>query len=706
MTFLNPLLLAGLALAAIPFVIHLFNFRKPRKVNFSSLEFIQELKKTTMQKVRIKQWLLLALRTLALCCLALVFARPTLDSGLGSVIAGDVRSSVGVVVDNSPSMSLRNADGGYLEQARSLMESIAQNMGPGDDLSIMTTSSIDASVFSSSGMAQEAIAGLEIAPSIHSLSDAVNRLVRDLSESGNVNRELYIISDGQVSTFGDTTGAATESIRAAGYYLGLGSSPPDNLSIEEVEVTGRIIEQGQPVGLNAVVRNYGSSVVENYVVSAYLDGSRVAQTTVEIPAGGSAIAELTITPQTRGWIHGEVRLEEDEFEFDNVRNFALNVPDVRRILVVGDPGPSLSYVRTAIEAGRTDGRTLFDVDVVNEGQIAGAGIDDYHVVFLVGLDALSSGEVNMIARYVQNGGGLVIFPGESLSIAGYNQMLGELGGGTIAGYVGARNLQQPVTRLQSLEEDHPLFDGIFDTGSDGEVEKPEVFYSIEYQPVRGTEQTLMMLGNGRPLLQELQHGNGTTLLFAIMPEPAWSDLPVRGLFVPLLYRSIYYLSSSGAGGFGEILAGQIGQVVIPGSMDEGSLSLTNAAGVEYVPEMRSVTGGTQVEITRPMSAQGLITLRADSAVVGVIPVNADPLESDLSRLDADDASEHLAAITGFPVLPVPVSGFSPDDLDEMISGARTGVEMWRPLLALGLLLLIVEMLVSRMWAPETASAGN
>ncbi len=82
MTFLNPLLLLGLFVAAIPLIIHLFNFRRPRRVDFSSLAFLKELQKSTMQRVRIKQLLLLALRMLALACLAMAFARPTLTGAL------------------------------------------------------------------------------------------------------------------------------------------------------------------------------------------------------------------------------------------------------------------------------------------------------------------------------------------------------------------------------------------------------------------------------------------------------------------------------------------------------------------------------------------------------------------------------------------------------------------------------------------------
>jgi hypothetical protein len=132
MTFLNPFILLGLAAAAIPLIIHLFNFRKPKRVDFSSLAFLKERQKTTMQRVRIKQWLLLLLRTLAIGCLVLAFARPTLTGGLGTALGGRATTSIALVIDNSLSMTLRDVQGEYLEQARAIAGSIIDQKEPAD----------------------------------------------------------------------------------------------------------------------------------------------------------------------------------------------------------------------------------------------------------------------------------------------------------------------------------------------------------------------------------------------------------------------------------------------------------------------------------------------------------------------------------------------------------------------------------------------
>ena len=99
MNFLNPLFLFGLAAAAIPVLIHLFTRRKPREVRFPSLEFLAEVNQSEIRRLRLKQWLLLLLRTLAVAFLALAMARPSLRGSAGnrgSDCSGDRSASVSI----------------------------------------------------------------------------------------------------------------------------------------------------------------------------------------------------------------------------------------------------------------------------------------------------------------------------------------------------------------------------------------------------------------------------------------------------------------------------------------------------------------------------------------------------------------------------------------------------------------------------------
>src|SRR5512136_1813631 len=111
MTFLNPLVLFGLAAAAIPILIHLLNLRKLKVVEFSSLRFLKELQKTRMRRLKLRQWLVLLFRTLLIVFLVLAFSRPALRGSVSALGAKRAASTIVVLLDDSPTMGMRNDHG-------------------------------------------------------------------------------------------------------------------------------------------------------------------------------------------------------------------------------------------------------------------------------------------------------------------------------------------------------------------------------------------------------------------------------------------------------------------------------------------------------------------------------------------------------------------------------------------------------------------
>src|ERR1043165_4949986 len=107
--FLNPLFLFGLGAAAIPVLIHLLTRRKPREVRFPSLDFLAEVNQSEIRRLRLKQWLLLLLRTLAAALRAMAMARPRMRGGVAGRAAG--ASTMVALVDVSGSMGAPDAEG-------------------------------------------------------------------------------------------------------------------------------------------------------------------------------------------------------------------------------------------------------------------------------------------------------------------------------------------------------------------------------------------------------------------------------------------------------------------------------------------------------------------------------------------------------------------------------------------------------------------
>ncbi len=700
MAFLNPLVLLGLAAAAIPILIHLFNFRKPRTVDFSSLAFLHELQKSTMRRVRIKQWILLALRTLAIACLVLAFARPTVQSGWATVFGGQVETSTALVLDHSLSMTVRDAQGDLMTQAQELASAVVETSETGDEVFVVGTAATGRpEAFRNPGPALDAIAELEPEAGATTAGSAVGRGFALLEGATNLNREVLIVSDLQASTFLDSARVPVpEGVRVT--LLPVGERRHTNVAVTEARVLSRIVEVGQPVEVEATLIAYGTEPLEGYTASLYLNGERVAQATTDLMPNVPATVTFTATPQTRGWLAGEVHTEEDEFEWDNTRHLVLHVPETRRVLLVRGAGQRADLADLALSLGGE--QTRFAVTTVPETALAAQNLDGFDVVVLVGPESLASGEQAALTQFVQGGGGLMVFPSERANAADYDALFIALGGGRLGDTVGQLGGVRPVAQFGRVDLEHPLFEGVFDgTSGQARLESPAIAFARPYQPGVGDENTLIALSTGTPFLQELRSGQGTAFVFAVAPDPRWSDFPVRGLFVPLLYRAVYYLAADADTGEA-LTVRQAGALRVSGGTE--GLRLVGPDGTEFAPEQRSVPGGVLLEIDDTVREPGVYDVMQDERLIRRVAFNPDARESDLSTLAPDEARRRLIAATGAEVRLLDAAGGQGLAAAERIAEERTGVELWNVFLMAALLFLLAEMLVAMQWRPEPVAA--
>ncbi len=696
MTFLNPLLLAALAAVAIPVVVHLFHFRRPQRLDVPTLRFLRAVEATAVRRLRLRQWLLLALRVTAVVALVLAFARPTRTAAFGGLFADGGARSVAVVVDNSRSMTLRDAQGDLFGQARRIAEATLEATGPGDERTVLATAAPSGArpvPFTTAGPALDALAALRPATGAEALTATVARAGSVLESAVHPRREVVVVSDLQASTFSDSVRAdlpADVSLT----LLPLAARVRPNTAVTEVRVATAMVEPGRPVRIEATVRRFGGRA-GTVAASLTLGGTRVAEASVAVTPGQPSTVVFTATPRTRGWTGGEVRIEADagageEAAWDDVRHFALHVPPPPRVLVVRGDGARTDLVALALGvAAERGGMALSEIA---EGALAGADLGRTDVVVLVGPTAVSAAAADRLGRFVAAGGGVLAFPGTPVDAL--NPALAAIGGGRIAGAVGA--LGGPsLGGLASTDLGHPIFAGVFDSSAPT-VESPDVRRAARYVPGRGDEQTLMQLAAGPPLLHEIRRGAGRTLHVGVAPDPAWSDLPERGLFVPLLVRSVAYLAAGSAIGDGAAPDGDR-TVRVEGAVGDGPLRLVGPAGA--VPaELRPVPGAVLVGLDGATSA-GVYRVVQGDRVLRTVAVNEDARESDPAVLEPAEAARRLEAATGRPVRLVDAR----DGAGVAAANGQTpGVPLWTWFLALALAALVAETAVATRWRPEAS----
>src|SRR5256885_10562682 len=106
MPFLTPGILGFLALASVPIIIHLLNRRRFLRIDWAPMKYLKLTIKSNRRRLRIEQFILLAVRTLAVLLLVLPVCRPVLSStGLGSWLGGRSRTSRLLVFNDSLSMA-------------------------------------------------------------------------------------------------------------------------------------------------------------------------------------------------------------------------------------------------------------------------------------------------------------------------------------------------------------------------------------------------------------------------------------------------------------------------------------------------------------------------------------------------------------------------------------------------------------------------
>ncbi len=708
MNFLNPLFLLGLLAVAVPVIIHLINLQRPQKVAFSTLSFFNELRKSTIRRIRIKQYLLLALRTLAIFFLALALARPFLPPTItGSVSSGESRS-VAILIDNSASMSRVGTDGPLIEQAKDIVDRIIRNGGSDDKFLLKTTNINDAS---NRGFvsANQAITELNDITSVnrgHYTEDQFKGIYEQLKETPGNQSVLYIVSDGQVSQFSSLEEIELEKSEEKSIsvqLIKLEKAKQQNVAIKSVSLESQLLSPGSPITLSVELENTGDAAVANQFLSLQVKGEITGQYETSLEPGASKDFLFEIVPDEVGYLSGQILLEGDEVNFDNTRHFVVHIPRQRSILLVNNNQESSSlssYIAPALEAARqTNARILFEEKQMDE---IGQGIwKDYDGLILNGLNNIPAYWHQELRQYVQDGGGVLFFPSEQGGIKSYNQFFSLFNAGRFDNVMGEYGSFETIAKMGELEEGHPVLDGIFNKEENEQirVDLPSLFYYYHYEPVSSSNNlTLLKAANGDVLLTEQRFGEGMLLISTLGADPGWSNFPVNPLFAPLYYRTILYASSPERGGLMQHQLGNPFEWIEPISETDITLSINDT---DYKPELQRQANGMKIVYDGKEWEPGILEISAGDQEI-LVAVNQNIMESYFDTLDQEQWQNMLDDKVYMSEI-ITASDLSTDKLDEQLRTSVFGKEIWNWFIWIALLFLITETLITRLYKAESTS---
>jgi hypothetical protein len=710
MTFLNPFALIGLIAAGIPILLHLLNLRKVRVIEFSTLSFLKELQPTTLRRLRIRQLLLLILRTLLIILLVLAFSRPTLKGTGASSLGARVKTTAVLAIDDSPSMERHDRKGSLWSQAIAAASGILNSLQDGDEIILLPFS------------AASSVASHPQLPSWHSIartrselnelrtgtvSGSLDRIFRMadgmFAKSVNAQQELYLISDFQEGLFSGRSDMPEVTARSGTrgfhtYAIRVGESSTPNLGISDARVVNSIIEQGKPFTVSVTLTNSSDQDVDNSVVSVFLNGTRVTAKAVDVKGGTSPTFEIPVVAGTAGFINGSVALDDDEFPFDNRRFFSINLRRELRVILLG-PSPSLRYIRAAIGTRSASGPTV-RMEESTIDRLSGSLLQKTDVLIIANASSMAASQIAAVKAFLESGGGMLYFPGPSTDARSYQALASAVG---LPDFRGLRSTtpasngtDASATLFEEVDQRHPIFQQMFQPRIGGDVrqsspprvESPHIWSHVMFGP-SPCATVVATLTDGSPFLIDRPVGSGRVLLFAIEAEPSWSDFPFKGLFVPLLLRSVSYVAQEQA-----IMPGTIAGSSLPALAylrGHGPLTihtpLGNTIAVPTIAsEAESLAGEALTEV-------GVYDVTEGSSTITRFVVNGAPGESLLRPAESEEV-EQVAARSGVETGQLTWIDDS-GSLGRVISEARFGVELWRLALLAALVVALLELLLAR-----------
>lgn len=684
MTFLNPIFLWASLAVLIPIIIHLFNFRRPKRVSFPDISLVKEVKKSVVKRMRLRQWLLLLARCLAILALVFLFANPVWRPNAADVVKG--HASVAVILDNSYSMKAGNDKGAYWIQAQALAREIIESHSKTDEFLVMCTDAPRLSFnFGEQQAAVKELRGLEIRQNKNSLETLLGSANDIFANASNQNRRMYFISDFQKSSILSDSSVSFKVPEGIDLNLvPLSTRKLPNAYISEHQVATQIIEAGKPVTLKLTLTNDAPDPIKNVNLRVVLGAENRPVGTEDLAGNSSKVVEVALLPKTSGWQAGYVEIDDYPVEFDNRRYFTFYVPFKENMLVVeGSPAPHLRLMFGG------DLINQFSVKFVSAREFAAENIDLYKSIVLSGVTEVPTGMAEKLSTHLKQGRSVMFFPGEKMNVSSVNSFLSSIQVGTFGEFVEA---PKGIT-ANSVDLDHPVFEGVFLKGSkQRKFDGPTLYKYYNFAPAAATIQnTILALPSKDPVLVESKLESGLFYTFNFFPGASWTDFTMKSSGLAMMVQIARVMNQTQQVQAAMELGGSETYRIKTQAKDVIRMVGENT---ELTPEQFLQSGYVVLRFDRQQFPEGNYALKQGETNLEQISFNVPDIESRLAAYDEQTLREYFSerGIEGVEVTPGVQGAIS--DAVEM---KNEGLPLWKYFLAAALLFLFVEFVLLRPW---------
>lgn len=681
MNFLAPAMLIGLAALAVPVWLHLINQRQVRTTDWAAMRFLRNQVQRHRNRLRLQDVLLLLLRCLLVSLTVLAFARPAWkilvppgeQKGAGPV-------AVVVVLDHSASMGVYEGSQTRWEKAKLAVREWLKSLPAGSMAALHLvsdrTESLLARPVPDVGMVEGLLEKATLCERGTDLLKGIRLACETLSEVTGLPREVHVFTDGQWIGWGQDGELERlleeyPEVRIVPHWVG--DRDVGNLAVSEVRLEGGIAAEGQLCRVMVKVEHHRSSqhadAAQEVKVSLAMDGQTVATGMLEeIQPGEAKWVSLLVEMPKPGWHELTASIDADALLVDNRRSLAVAVVSKMEVLLVEEDhaGPAMDregyFLANALvpTSREQSAQHYLGVQFVGPSMLAeslAVGNPQAQrplAVFLCNVGTLAESALQALREYVNAGGSLIVFPGESVDLDEWRELqtfwemlpaeMDELVESSTPRAWKGVGLTHPVTEFWNDDTHGSL---------------TAVQFRM-YFPLRAKSgaRVVSELQDHTPAVVEWQFGEGHVVLSGSTATPEWTNLPLHPAFVPYLQRLLGYLNRSGSEARLNLSPGQVHRwtlderwlgkrlrVRVPDGSEWGLPAVKREVN-RLGPAKRKDEGEIVLRFgnTEKPGIYRLMGGEGEGELLGMFAVQPDPRESDLRRADLSKLEKKLASI--------------------------------------------------------------
>lgn len=341
MNFFNPFILIGLLAAFIPLFINFFNRRKTKTIEFSSLLFFEKYNSTNVKKIKIKQILLLFIRTLIIICIVLFFSRPFVYKSIK--LSDEIPDMTKIfILDDSYSMSLKNENGNLFDQAKEEIIRITKNHFTNSNINVQSTSG---KLIYSGNNKDEMIRNIKEHKINYFFTYDNSAITRTLDTIKSKNYNIYYLSDFVGNNLRYVSKLKDKYDNC--YFIKLHDKNYENIGIEYVKIDRRKDFSGS-ILIEVLIKNYSNVKFDNRILSLYENNNKIHQKNFSIEPFQEIKKNFNINNSSK-FSEIRVQLNEDDIEIDNKKFTFIKEENKKNIFVIYDNATKTEYLKRLFE---------------------------------------------------------------------------------------------------------------------------------------------------------------------------------------------------------------------------------------------------------------------------------------------------------------------------------------------------------------------